>query len=245
MKISNPLTIIAVFAGVAEALATVSLINLSPDIQKIFVYFVMFFPTLIVLLFFLVLFFKNQVLYAPSDFKDENNYLTVHEKTKKPLNIDEAEKKVEEKLNEAKNLEEQIHQKVIEIIKKAKIDEKEQNEFFERYKHNFERILQAKNEAKNIQNEISLETISRKYGFTDINYLYENMNLANYTNSQYTSEEIQNIYQKEIQNVHPFVSCQFQTLSLINESEKLTEQGIKFINDLVSIKKNIGAGLEL
>ncbi|PZW69865.1 hypothetical protein F471_01195 [Pseudomonas sp. URMO17WK12:I1] len=79
MKISNPLTIIAVFAGVAEALATISLINLPLEIQVTFVYFVMFFPTLLVLLFFLVLALKSKVLYAPSDFVNENNYLAIHD----------------------------------------------------------------------------------------------------------------------------------------------------------------------
>ena len=75
MKISNPLTIIAVFAGLAETLATVALVNLPPEIQSIFVYFVMAFPAGIVLLFFLILYFKNTVLYAPSDYDDQSHYL--------------------------------------------------------------------------------------------------------------------------------------------------------------------------
>lgn len=75
MKVSNPLTIIAIFSGVAETLATVALVKLPPEIQSIFVYFVMAFPTSIVLLFFYVLYFKNNVLYAPSDFEDQTHYL--------------------------------------------------------------------------------------------------------------------------------------------------------------------------
>jgi len=54
MKVSNPLTIIAIFAGLAEALATVALVQVPVEIQRLFVYFVMAFPTLIVILFFLV-----------------------------------------------------------------------------------------------------------------------------------------------------------------------------------------------
>jgi uncharacterized membrane protein YdcZ (DUF606 family) len=70
MKVSNPLTIIAIFAGLAETLATVALVKLPPEIQGVFVYFVMAFPSGIVILFFIVLFFKNTVLYAPSDFEN-------------------------------------------------------------------------------------------------------------------------------------------------------------------------------
>lgn len=85
MKVSNPLTIIAIFAGLAETLATVALVKLPLEIQQIFVYFVMAFPSGIVVLFFFVLYFKNIVLYAPSDFDDQNHYLEVNH-VKKTLN---------------------------------------------------------------------------------------------------------------------------------------------------------------
>ena len=75
MKVSNPLTIIATFAGLAETLACVALIKLPIEIQTIFVYFVMAFPSGIVILFFLVLYYKNTVLYAPGDFQDQSHYL--------------------------------------------------------------------------------------------------------------------------------------------------------------------------
>ncbi|MCZ4324563.1 ArsR family transcriptional regulator [Pseudomonas anguilliseptica] len=74
-KISNPLTVVAIFSGLAEAFATVALINVPPEIQSTFVYFVMAFPVLIVLLFFAVLNWNHSVLYAPSDFEDETMYL--------------------------------------------------------------------------------------------------------------------------------------------------------------------------
>ncbi|HHF3086143.1 TPA: ArsR family transcriptional regulator [Vibrio diabolicus] len=78
MKVNNPLTIIAIFAGLAETLATVALIQLPLEVQQTFVYFVMIFPVMIVLLFFLVLYFKNTALYAPSDFDNQNHYLEVN-----------------------------------------------------------------------------------------------------------------------------------------------------------------------
>ena len=85
MKVSNPLTIIAIFAGLAETLATVALVKLPLEIQQIFVYFVIAFPSGIVLLFFFVLYFKNIVLYAPSDFADQTHYLEINQ-AKKTLN---------------------------------------------------------------------------------------------------------------------------------------------------------------
>jgi hypothetical protein len=74
-RVNNPLTIIAAFAGLAEVFATVALINTPEEIQRTFVYFVMGFPTLLVILFFLVLAFNNKALYAPSDFSNQEHYL--------------------------------------------------------------------------------------------------------------------------------------------------------------------------
>ncbi|MFU2508821.1 ArsR family transcriptional regulator [Pseudoalteromonas sp. ASV78] len=78
MKVSNPLTIIAIFAGLAEALATIALLGLPQELQEIFLYFVMAFPTLIVIFFFVVLYFKNTVLYAPGDFQVPEHYLKIN-----------------------------------------------------------------------------------------------------------------------------------------------------------------------
>tara|TARA_B100000929_G_scaffold271724_1_gene242795 strand:- start:1728 stop:2279 length:552 start_codon:yes stop_codon:yes gene_type:complete len=78
MKVSNPLTIIAIFAGTAEAFAAVALVALPLEIQSIFVYFVMLFPLVIVLAFFAVLVLKPHVLYAPSDFDDQEHFLEVN-----------------------------------------------------------------------------------------------------------------------------------------------------------------------
>jgi hypothetical protein len=54
-KVSNPLTVVAIFATLAEGFATISLINLSPEVQATFIYFVMAFPILIVGVFFAIL----------------------------------------------------------------------------------------------------------------------------------------------------------------------------------------------
>jgi hypothetical protein len=81
-KISNPLTIVGIFAGLAEVAGTVALGLIAQDIQKVFIWFVMLFPIILVLAFFILLWFKPQSLYAPSDYKNEENFVSIMDKTK-------------------------------------------------------------------------------------------------------------------------------------------------------------------
>lgn len=74
-KISNPLTIIAIFAGLAEISGTLILPFLRESSQDLYVWFLMGFPTLLIVLFFITLNFNHKVLYAPSDFRDEDNFV--------------------------------------------------------------------------------------------------------------------------------------------------------------------------
>ncbi len=74
-KVSNPLTIIAIFAGLAEVIGTIALPFLKEGSQDLYVWFLMIFPAVLIFLFFLTLNFNHKVLYAPSDFQDEDNFL--------------------------------------------------------------------------------------------------------------------------------------------------------------------------
>lgn len=74
-RISNPLTIIAIFAALAEVAGTTALVGVEKEVQEIFVWFVMLFPTILVVLFFLTLNFNHHVLYAPSDYDSDDNFL--------------------------------------------------------------------------------------------------------------------------------------------------------------------------
>jgi hypothetical protein len=74
-QVSNPLTLIAVFASLAEVAATAALPTLDGTVQAQFVWFVMLFPVLLVVLFFVTLNWNHRVLYAPSDYTDETNFL--------------------------------------------------------------------------------------------------------------------------------------------------------------------------
>ncbi|NEZ45330.1 coiled-coil domain-containing protein [Paenibacillus alvei] len=104
-KVQNPLTIIAIFAGIAEIAGTTVLLGLPLEIQRVFVWFVMLFPCVLVLFFFLILIFNNGVLYAPSDFTDESHFIGILENKRSRINteltelkngIEEAKKQLEE-----------------------------------------------------------------------------------------------------------------------------------------------------
>jgi len=73
--IKNPLTIIGIFSGIAEVSIVVAIKLVNPELQYIFMWFVIGFPLMIVTLFFLTLIYRPEVLYAPSDFRNEENFL--------------------------------------------------------------------------------------------------------------------------------------------------------------------------
>lgn len=71
--IKNPLTVIAIFASLTEivcGLVTPFITDLQN--QQIFLIFVIGFPVLLIILFFITLNFNHKVLYSPSDFGDGN-----------------------------------------------------------------------------------------------------------------------------------------------------------------------------
>jgi hypothetical protein len=73
--IKNPLSIIAIFAAIAEISGTVVLPFIAPANQATYVWFLIVFPILLIVLFFLTLNFNHKVLYAPSDYQNEDNFL--------------------------------------------------------------------------------------------------------------------------------------------------------------------------
>ena len=78
--IKNPLTIIAIFAGIAEISGTLVLPHISSENQYLYIWFLMSFPSVLVVIFFLTLNFNHRVLYAPSDFRDEKDFLSLMKK---------------------------------------------------------------------------------------------------------------------------------------------------------------------
>lgn len=79
--IKNPLTIIAIFAGIVEISATMVLPFILPEVQAIYIWFLIGFPSFLVAIFFLTLNFNNAVLYAPSDFSNDESFLASNNKS--------------------------------------------------------------------------------------------------------------------------------------------------------------------
>lgn len=102
-RIKNPLTIIGLFAGIAEVAGTAILPLVSIELQKFFIWYVMGFPVLLVVLFFFTLNKNPKVLYAPSDFVDEKNFMELLTKAGETMtNVIENNPSIE---NELKPLE--------------------------------------------------------------------------------------------------------------------------------------------
>jgi len=102
-KISNPLTVIGLFAGIAEVAGTIVLPFVSESLQMVFIFYVMFFPVLLVIAFFITLNKNPNVLYAPSDFREEANFMALMQQAN--IQVQKANEKiqeVDEKVQEAK-----------------------------------------------------------------------------------------------------------------------------------------------
>jgi hypothetical protein len=59
-QVTNPLTVIAIFAALAEIAGTVALAAVDKEFQGIFIWYVMLFPILLVVLFFITLKFQSE-----------------------------------------------------------------------------------------------------------------------------------------------------------------------------------------
>ncbi|WP_316674951.1 hypothetical protein [uncultured Tolumonas sp.] len=94
--IKNPLTVIAIFSAISEISGTTVLPFIASDNQGIYIWFLMLFPIFLVGTFFLTLNFNHRVLYAPSDYKDEKNFVNPYGKA----SPDEQGKKLRDEVEE-------------------------------------------------------------------------------------------------------------------------------------------------
>lgn len=74
-SVKNLLSVIAIFAGIAEISGTGVLPFISPENQALYIWFLMSFPFALVLLFFATLNFNHSNLYAPSDYSSDDAFL--------------------------------------------------------------------------------------------------------------------------------------------------------------------------
>lgn len=82
-KITNPMTVIAIFAILSETSAAVSLPFLDNEDRAIYVWFLISFPFYLLFLFFITLNFNHRSLYSPSDFGKDKNFLKAAEHTER------------------------------------------------------------------------------------------------------------------------------------------------------------------
>lgn len=93
--VRNPLTVIAIFAALAEVSGTVVLPFLAQSTQALYVWFLMGFPLFLVAVFFFVLFKKHHVLYAPSDFHDDKTFKELFENASGFVKVDKLNSETE------------------------------------------------------------------------------------------------------------------------------------------------------
>lgn len=72
-QLMTPITIIALFAGLSEASATAILPYLDNEDRQLYVWFLIVFPSSLVVMFFLTLNFNCKALYPPSPSVISNN----------------------------------------------------------------------------------------------------------------------------------------------------------------------------
>ncbi|MCM2401410.1 hypothetical protein NBH20_09600 [Rhizobium sp. S153] len=95
--VKNPLSIIAIFAGLVEVSGTFVLPHIEKETQGTFIWFLMTFPFFLVFLFFATLLFKHKVLYAPSDFQNEDNFM----EAARPAKFSHVKEKREQEIQDA------------------------------------------------------------------------------------------------------------------------------------------------
>lgn len=81
------MTIIAIFAGLTEASATVSLPFLDDDDRDIYIWFLISFPLCLIFLFFVTLNFNYKSLYAPSDYEKGEDFIKIIDDAARPKEV--------------------------------------------------------------------------------------------------------------------------------------------------------------
>lgn len=82
-RIANPMTIIALFVGLTEIGFGIASSKIPANLQIYFIVFLILFPTLCAIGFFVVLYFRPHHFYGPSDFRNDESYLAIVERIKK------------------------------------------------------------------------------------------------------------------------------------------------------------------
>ncbi|SEN49061.1 hypothetical protein [Pseudomonas sp. NFACC39-1] len=75
--ITNPMTLIAIFATLSETSAAISLPFLDDQDREYYLWFLISFPFYLLFLFFITLNFNYRSLYSPSDFRKSKHFMKI------------------------------------------------------------------------------------------------------------------------------------------------------------------------
>lgn len=97
-RVKNPLAMVAFFAAISEVAMAFVITKLPDKLQEIFIWFVMGFPTILVFVFFFVLYRRPAVFFSPGDYKKEELYVSSIGLSKIDESLDQRVKQLEETL---------------------------------------------------------------------------------------------------------------------------------------------------
>lgn len=103
-KVKNPLSMVALFAAISEVAMAFVITKLPDKLQEIFIWFVMGFPTILVFIFFFILYRKPAVFFSPGDYKKEELYVSSIGLNKTDDVVDQRVRKLEETLTSLQSL---------------------------------------------------------------------------------------------------------------------------------------------
>ncbi len=75
-SIKNPLVMVGVFASISELAMSVVLTQLPSNLQEKFLWFVMGFPSVLICIFFFILYKRPAVFFSPSDYSRQELYVS-------------------------------------------------------------------------------------------------------------------------------------------------------------------------
>jgi hypothetical protein len=159
--IKNPLTVIAIFAGTAEISGTAVLPLLDASSQATYLWFLMLFPFSLIALFFITLNWNHRVLYAPSDFQDEDNFINILKKQ----SYKETLESIKEDIDDTNNFENEIEDNKINKQYEDKLPITTKDERLERDKIT-QNIVRQQMEEYKIAEKLVLEKLEKELNVT-------------------------------------------------------------------------------
>lgn len=159
-----------------------------------------------------------------------------------PFDINSARKLVEHEQTELEKFENENKLIIEDLAKKANLGDDEKNNIIKRLSENDKSLSDTRSELAELKSKIYLSEIAKETGVSDIEYIYNNLGLSSYGRKYkvYHPTLINEIFNNEKANLHPFVMGGMLQDGLLDDSDNLTKKGVDFISKLLSIQNIIG-----